>query len=85
MPLTDQMIGIAPYVRTFSWVTIYYKYHAWDRETCILCKFVRNEKDIRIYVSPDIFSATEMSYVSTGYLHAGKCLLCIELHKIALD
>ena len=79
------MTDCTPFVRTYFWVTIYYKHHAWDRETCILCKFVRNEKDIRIYVSPDIFSATEVSYVSTGYLHAGICLLCIELQKIALD
>ena len=32
MPWTDQITKIAPYVRTYFWVTIYYKYHDLNSE-----------------------------------------------------
>ena len=31
MPLTDQITEIATYLRTYFWVTLQYRYHAWIR------------------------------------------------------
>ena len=33
MLLTDQIAEIAPYVRSYVWVTIYHKYHVVDYTT----------------------------------------------------